>query len=76
MSLLDRYPELKTVLVTTKTDRTFRGVLWRRRRGYLVLRQAEMLQPKHEPVPVDGEVMVEAANVDFIQVVARGVLGT
>jgi small nuclear ribonucleoprotein (snRNP)-like protein len=68
--MFDRYPELKTVLVTTRTDRTFRGVLWRRRRGYLVLRQAEMLRAKNEPVAMDGEVMVEAANVDFVQVVS------
>ena len=69
MSLFDRYPTLRKVIVNTKTDRAFRGVLWQRRRGYLVLRNVELLKAKDETVPMDGEVMIEAANVDFVQVV-------
>jgi len=57
------------VIVNTKTDRAFRGVLWQKRRGYLVLRNAEMLRGKGETVPMDGEVVIPAENVDFIQVV-------
>lgn len=64
-----RYPILRQMIVNTKTDRAFRGVLWRKRRGYLVLRSAEMLRGKGEVVPMDGEVVIPAANVDFIQVV-------
>ena len=55
--------------MNTKTDRAFRGVLWQKRRGYLVLRNAEMLRGKGETVPMDGEVVIPAENVDFIQVV-------
>lgn len=69
MTIFDRYPTLRTVIVNTKTDRAFRGVLWQRARGYLVLRNAEMLKGKGETVPMDGEVMIESANVDFIQVI-------
>jgi small nuclear ribonucleoprotein (snRNP)-like protein len=69
MSLFDRYPMLRRVIVNTKTDRAFRGVLWQRRRGYLVLRQAELVKGKDVTVPMDGEVMIEAANVDFVQVI-------
>ena len=69
MRLLDRYPTLRTVIVNTKTDRAFRGVLWRRAWGYLVLRNAEMLKTKGETVAMDGEVMIESANVDFVQVI-------
>ena len=69
MGLFDRYPTMRTVIVNTKTDRAFRGVLWRKRWGYLVLRKAELLKAKDEAVPMDGEVMIEAANVDFIQVI-------
>ena len=69
MKLFDRYPTLRTVIVNTKTDRAFRGVLWRRARGYLVLRNAEMLKTKGEVVAMDGEVVIESANVDFIQVI-------
>ena len=66
---LARYPVLQRVIVNTKTDRTFRGVLWRRRGGYLVLRNAELLKGRGEIVPVDGEVVIPAENVDFMQVV-------
>ena len=47
--MLERYPELRQVIVTTKTDRSIRGLLWRRRRGYPVLKQAELLRAKAEP---------------------------
>jgi len=64
-----RYPVLRKVVVNTKTERAFRGVLWRRREGYLVLKQAELLRGKGEVVPMDGELLIEAANIDFVQVV-------
>ena len=63
-----RYPTLETVLVSTKTDKCFRGVLWRRG-SLLVLKNAEMLRNREEPVPMDGELVIMADNVDFIQVV-------
>jgi len=69
MRLFQRYPVLRQIIVTTRTDRSFRGVLWQRRRGYLVLRNAEMLRGKGETVPMDGEVVISSENVDFIQVV-------
>ncbi len=68
MDFLIRYPVKRRVIVNLKTERAFRGVLWRRRWGYLVLRQAEMLRPGGETTPVDGEVLIERANVDFVQV--------
>ena len=68
--MFERYPELRRVLVNTKSDKAFRGVLWRRRRGYLILKQAEMIRGKGEVVKMDGELMIEASNVDFIQVVS------
>jgi small nuclear ribonucleoprotein (snRNP)-like protein len=64
------YPVKRRVIVNTKTDLTFRGMLWRRRWGYLVLRNAEMLKGRGETVPVTGEVVIERSNVDFIQVVS------
>lgn len=66
-SMFDSYPTLRQVIVNTKTNQAFRGVLWRRRRGYLLLRQAVMLQG-NEARTVDGEVLIPVANVDFIQV--------
>lgn len=65
----DPYPTLRRVVVTTKTERTFRGVLWQRKGTYLILRSAELLKSKSEVVPLDGELLIEASNVDFVQVV-------
>jgi len=67
--LFDRYPELHEVLVTLKTNHTFRGVLYTRRGGYLVLRQAMMLRGHETPVAVDGELLLPIANVDWVQVI-------
>ena len=69
MKLFENYPTLRRVIVNTKTDRAFRGVLWQKRRGYLVLRNAEMLKPRGETVTVDGEVVIDRGNVDFVQVI-------
>ncbi len=63
-----RFPVLRKVLVTTKTDRTVKGVVWRRRGGYLVLRQAEYLGPGPK-VKMDGELLIPVDNVDLLQVV-------
>ena len=70
MDLLHPYPTLRQVIVNTTTERAFRGVLWRKRRGYLVLRNAEMLKGGGDVVQMDGEVVVPADKVDFIQVVS------
>jgi hypothetical protein len=62
---------LRQVIVNLKTERTppIRGLLWRRRRGYLVLRNAELLRAGGQATAMDGEVVIPAENVDFIQVV-------
>jgi len=62
------YPVRRRVIVNTRTNRAFRGVLWRRGWRYLVLRNSEMLKGP-ETVPMDGEVVIERTNVDFIQVI-------
>lgn len=67
--MFEPYPVLRKVIVNTRTDRAFRGVLWRKRRGYLVLRNAELLRIRGEVTPMDGELVIERDNVDFIQVI-------
>lgn len=69
MTILDRYPQVREVIVTTKTDKSFRGVLWEKRRGYIVLRKASLLQGRGDVIKMDGEVVIERDNVDFIQVI-------
>ena len=72
MKLFERYPVYQTCIVNTRTDRAFRGVLWQKRARYLVLRNVELLKVGGETAPVDGEVVIERDNVDFIQVLGGG----
>ncbi len=74
MSFFDRfrpYPTLKTGIVNLVSGTAFKGVIWRRRGPWLVLRQAELLSDRGNPASgkVDGEVLVALADIDFIQVV-------
>lgn len=67
------YLELRTVIVNLKNDdAAFRGVVWRRRGPFLILRNATLLgdprTPGKDARPVDGEVLVLLADVEFIQV--------
>ncbi len=69
MRLFTRYPMLRKVVINTKTGRAIRGVLWERRGEYLVLRGAELLGERREAVAMDGDVLIDKSNVDFMQVV-------
>jgi hypothetical protein len=42
-------------------------VIWQKRGPFLVLRSAELLQ-KDGARPLDGEVIVQLADIEFIQV--------
>lgn len=55
-------------VVINLPDKAFSGVLWAKRGPLLVLRDAEMLEAGREPQRVDGEVVVERARVEFVQV--------
>jgi len=68
------YPYRETVIVNTKTKLAFRGVLWDRRGGFLVLRNAALLD-KGAAKPIDGEAVIPAENVDFLQVLPAGSIG-
>ena len=63
------YPYRETVIVNLKSGKAFRGVLWQRTSGYLVLKQAELLRPGVNPTPVDGDTLVPSGDVEFLQVV-------
>lgn len=67
MKLFNRYPVLKAVIVHTTTDRSFRGLLWERRGGFLVLRNAELLAGDGS-TPLDGDTLIPDDVVDFVQV--------
>ena len=58
----------RRVLVNLKTEKAFRGVLFAKRGLLLVLKDVELLEAGREPVRIDGDVLVERPNVDFVQV--------
>ncbi len=62
------YPELKTAIVNTKSGDSFKGVIWRRRRAYLILKNAELLRNGESSQKIDGECFIYSANVEFLQV--------
>jgi len=68
MKLFDRYPTLRKVIVNLKTERAFRGVVWQKKRTHLILRNAELIKPDGATVRMDGEVLLMADNIDFVQV--------
>lgn len=70
---LRRYPTLETVIVNLRSGTVFRGVIYREAGRFLVLRHVEMLSDrdsKMDPRPMNGDVLVASADVDFMQIVA------
>lgn len=61
----------KRVLVNL-ADKAFSGILWAKRGPLLVLRDVQLLEPGRAAQPVDGEVVIERARVEFTQVLAGG----
>jgi len=59
----------RTVLVNLTTGRAFRGAILKTYRDVLVLGNAELIESGAEPIAVPGEVIVERARVEFVQVV-------
>lgn len=60
----------RTVFVPLVSDKdaALRGVLWRSRGAWLVLRRVMVHKPPAAPTQLDGEVLVHRSNVSFIQV--------
>lgn len=56
------------VVVNLHSGRAFVGILWAQRGALLVLRNATMHDPGAAPSTVDGEVVIERREVEFIQV--------
>lgn len=58
----------RRVVVNTKTGQSLSGVLVEERGPILILKGAAMLTSSANPVSIDGDVVVERSNVDFLQV--------
>jgi hypothetical protein len=59
-------------VVVNLADKAFSGILWAKRGPLLVLRDVELLEAGRVAQPVDGEVVIERAKVEFTQVLATG----
>jgi hypothetical protein len=57
-------------VVVNLADKAFSGVLWARRGPLLVLRDVQLLEVARPPQPIDGEIVIERARVEFVQVLA------
>ncbi|BBG01564.1 MULTISPECIES: hypothetical protein [Pseudonocardia] len=58
----------RRVLVQMKSGRAFTGIQWRRRSGLLELRGVEMLEPGNQPQTVDGSVILDRVEIEYVQV--------
>lgn len=56
------------VLVQMHSGRAFTGIQWRRRGRLLVLRNVEMLEPNNQPQHLDGEVVLDRGEIEYVQV--------
>lgn len=63
-----RRTALRKRVVVNLADKAFSGVLWAKRGPLLVLRDAVLMQHGAADTPMDGEVVIERARVEFIQV--------
>lgn len=65
-----RPPAMLATVIVNRLDNpneALRGVLFRSRGAWLVLKQAEQLTAGEKPVPLDGEVLIHRSQVAFIQ---------
>lgn len=60
----------RKVSVSLKTDKAIAGVLVYRRGTLLILKGARLHEGGRDPVLLDGDVIVDRSNVDFVQVLA------
>ena len=57
----------RRVLINLLSQKAIEGVLVRQVGPLLVVKDARIHEPGADPVPIDGEVVLERDNVDFIQ---------
>lgn len=58
----------RRVLVSLVDGKAIAGVLWSRRGSLILLKDATLHQDGAEPAKVDGEILVDRARIDFVQV--------
>lgn len=72
MGLTNTYKRLtysKRVIVNLHSGKAFRGYLSSAKGSVIILKQAELIEPGAEVVSVQGEVLIERSNIDFVQII-------
>lgn len=67
MKRLIRERQRKRVVATLKSGASFVGILYATDSEAFVLREATSIQANHDPVSVDGEVLILRADLDYLQ---------
>jgi hypothetical protein len=62
-----RFALLRRVVVNLKDGSAIEGVFWRQAGPLIVLSKAVLHEPGMDPQPLDGETIIERAEVRFIQ---------
>lgn len=62
------YPHLRPSIINLKSGTSFKGVIWRRTGPWVVIKQAQILHSEGNR-PVDGEVLVQMSDIEFVQVI-------
>lgn len=57
----------RRVIVTLKSGQAFTGMLVEADRWALALREVTVVDARGDPIPVDGEVVCLAGEVDYVQ---------
>lgn len=60
------------VVVNLKSGTAIRGVVVDRKRSFAVIKDAEVMEPGVQPVRADGEILVDKAEIDYVQIADRG----
>lgn len=63
-----RLARAKRCLINLKSGTAFQGYLIEAPAGIVVIKGATVIEPGSEPVRVSGEIIIEKANIEFIQI--------
>ncbi|UYL87765.1 RNA binding protein [Gordonia phage OneDirection] len=65
------YVVQQRVVINLKSGTAVMGVVTAKKRTFCVVRDAEVVEPGSHPVRADGEVLIERADIDYIQLPER-----
>lgn len=63
-----RLVKARRVVVNLRSGQAIQGLLVRQSGPLLFLAEAQLLEGNNNPVPIDGQAVVERPGVDFIQI--------